>query len=103
MDDPSHDPVDHARTTRLHAGESLINGRSWPGYLLGLLSVIGVFRCLVAFATGHSHHGLIIGALAVVAAASCLLWLVAEHRRVRRVEERWHQQHPDVPRQRPAS
>jgi hypothetical protein len=34
MGDTFHDPVDHLRTTRPFAGESLIDVLHWPGYLL---------------------------------------------------------------------
>jgi hypothetical protein len=103
MGDTFHDPVDHMRTTRCHAGESLINVRSWPGYLLIVLGVVAVFRCLTTFGTGHSDRGIIAGALAIVTVALGLAWLWVERRRVRRIEDRWHAEHPGVPRQRPAS
>lgn len=103
MGDTFHDPVDHVRTTRSHAGESLINVRSWPGYLLIVAGVVAVFRCLVTFGTGHSDRGVIAGAIAIVALPSGLVWLWVEHRRVRRIEDRWQDEHPGVPRQRPAS
>jgi hypothetical protein len=32
-----------------------------------------------------------------------LVWLAVEHRRVRRIFDRWYLEHPDVSRQRPAS
>lgn len=81
----------------------MINVRSWAGYVLVLAGVIGVFGCLVAFGTGHSYRREVMGAIAVVAATSGLMWVVIEHRRVRRLELRWLAEHPDVPRQRPAS
>ena len=34
MGDTYRDPVDHFRTTRPLAGESLIDVLHWPGYLL---------------------------------------------------------------------
>jgi hypothetical protein len=103
MGDTFHDPLDHARTTRRHAGESMIDAMSWPGYLLIGVSVIAVFRCLVAFGTGHGNQGMIIGVIAIVAVTSGLVWIMVEHRRVRRIEDRWYDEHPHVPRQRPAS
>lgn len=103
MGDTFYDPVDHMRTTRSHAGESLINVRSWPGYLLVFVGVVGVFRCLVAFGTGHSDRGVVMAAIAVVATALGLVWVVIEHRRVGGVESRWLAEHPAAPRQRPTS
>lgn len=41
MGDTYHDPVDHLRTTRPLAGESLIDVLHWPGYLLVVVGVIG--------------------------------------------------------------
>ncbi|HXY64783.1 MAG TPA: protein UsfY [Mycobacterium sp.] len=103
MGDTFHDPVDHVRTTRLHAGESLIDPRSWPGHLLIVIGVVAIFRCLATFGAGHSDRGVIAAAIAIVAVTSGVLWLVVEHRRVCRVEDRWHEHHPGVQRQRPAS
>ncbi len=103
MGDTFHDPVDHARTTRRHAGQSLIDPRSWPGLLLTVIGVAAIFRCLTTFGTGHNDRGVIAGVIAIVALTSGVVWLVAEHRRVRRVEDRWHDEHPDAQRQRPAS
>lgn len=103
MGDTFHDPVDHMRTTRLHAGESLTDTLSWPGYLSLAVSVIAVFRCLVAFGTGHSDRGMIAAAIAILALTLGLAWLTVERRRVRRTEDRWYDEHPQARRQRPAS
>ncbi|MGH3531617.1 MAG: protein UsfY [Mycobacterium sp.] len=103
MGDTYRDPVDHVRTTRSHAGESMIDVVSWPGYLLIVAGVIAVVGCLAAFGTGHHSQGMTTGVLAVVAMTVGLVWLAIEHRRVRRLEERWHSAHPEVRRQRPAS
>lgn len=43
------------------------------------------------------------GMVAVVAAIVGLVWLAVEHRRIRRLADRWYSEHPDVYRQRPAS
>jgi hypothetical protein len=32
-----------------------------------------------------------------------LAWLAVEHRRIRRIADRWYAEHPEVRRQRPAS
>ena len=79
----------------------MIDVMSWPGYLLIVMSVIAVFRCLIAFGTGQSNQGMIIGVIAIVALTLGLVWVMVEHRRVRRIEDRWHDEHPDVRRQRP--
>ena len=103
MGDTYRDPVDHVRTTRSHAGESMIDVASWPGYLLVVAGVIAVVGSLAAFGTGHHDQGMTTGIVAVVTMTVGLVWLAIEHRRVRRIEERWHDAHPDARRQRPAS
>ncbi len=103
MGDTYRDPVDHLRTTRSHAGESMIDVLRWPGYLLVVAGVIAVVGSLAAFGTGHQDQGTTTGIIAVATMTVGLLWLAIEHRRVRRIEERWHDAHPDVRRQRPAS
>jgi hypothetical protein len=32
-----------------------------------------------------------------------LIWLAFEHRRIRRIADRWYAEHPEVSRQRPCS
>lgn len=103
MGDTYRDPIDHARTTRPHAGESLIDVMSWPGYLFVVVGVIAVFRCLVALGTGHDGRSLISGVIAIAATAVGLVWLKVERARIRRLENRWYDEHPDAYRQRPAS
>jgi len=103
MGDTYHDPVDHLRTTRPLAGESLIDVMHWPGYLFVVAGVIGVCASLAAFGTGHQHEGMTAGVMAVVVMVLGLVWLAVEHRRIRGIFERWNAEHPDVPRQWPAS
>jgi FtsH-binding integral membrane protein len=103
MGDTYRDPVDHVRTTRSHAGESMIDVASWPGYLLLVTGVIAVVGCLAAFGTGHQTQGMTTGVIAVVALTFGLVYVAFEHRRVRRIEDRWYQAHPEVRRQPPAS
>lgn len=43
------------------------------------------------------------GIVAVVAAVLGLAWLAVEHRRIRRIADRWYTEHPEVHRQWPAS
>jgi hypothetical protein len=75
----------------------------WPGHLLIVIGVVAIFRCLATFGAGHSDRGVIAGAIAIVAVTSGVVWLVAEHRRILRIEDRWQDAHPYVHRQRPAS
>jgi hypothetical protein len=103
MGDTYHDPVDHLRTTRPLAGESLIDVLHWPGYLLVVAGVVGVCASLAAFGTGHQHQGMTAGVTAVLVTVAGLIWLAVEHRRIRGIFERWAADHPEVPRQWPES
>ena len=103
MGDTYRDPVDHLRTTRPYAGESMIDVVCWPGYLLVVVGVIAVVGCLAAFGTGHGSHGMTTGVVAIVAVTLGLVWVAVEHRRVRRIADRWYDEHPEVRRQRPCS
>ena len=81
----------------------MIDVVSWPGYLLVVAGVIAVVGSLTAFGTNHHSEGMATGVIAVAAMTVGLIWIAIEHRRVRRIEERWYDAHPDVRRQRPAS
>lgn len=90
----ARDPIDHFRTTQHHAGESFIDIYCWPG----LLSIaLGIISLIVSVASAaYQHHewvstAAIVGALAI---AGGVAWLVIEHHRVLRIEERWHAEHP---------
>lgn len=103
MGDTFRDPVDHLRTTRPLAGESLIDVLHWPGYLLVVAGVIGGVGSLAAFGTGHQAQGMTAGVVAIAVTVIGLVWLAVEHRRVRRIADRWYDEHPEVHRQRLAS
>ena len=72
------------------------------------LVVIGValvlfVGCLAAFATRHHDVGLMLGSASAAGFVIGSLWMAIEHVRVRRIEERWYAEHPEVTRQRPPS
>jgi hypothetical protein len=96
MGDTFHDPVDHVRTTRPHAGRAVIDVMGWPGYTLLVVGMVAGISCLTAFATGHDRQGLEVAAFAVFAAGLGTLWLLFEHRRIGRVNQQWHRAHPEV-------
>jgi uncharacterized membrane protein YhhN len=96
MGDNYHDPVDHLRTTRQLAGESMIDVVHWPGYLLMVAGLVGVCGSLAAFGTGHQHEGMTAGVTAVIVMVLGLVWLAVEHRRIRRIADRWYDEHPEV-------
>lgn len=103
MGDTYRDPVDHLRTTRPLAGESLIDVLHWPGYVLIVAGVVGGVGSLAAFGSGHQHEGMAAGVAAIVVTVLGLVWLMVEHWRIRRIAERWYAEHPEVSRQRPGS
>lgn len=95
MGDTHHDPVDHCRTTHPHAGESMIDVYCWPGLLSIALGVISLVGCVAAAAYNHHEWILTTGVVGAMAIAGGSAWLILEHRRVMRIESRWHQEHPD--------
>jgi Flp pilus assembly protein TadB len=88
-------PVDHARTTRQHAGESLTNGANAPGLAGSALAVIALTVGLFAVAAGHLMGGAIALIVAVILGGLSAAWLLRTHRRVRDAELRWHAAHSD--------
>src|SRR3979409_888382 len=97
------DPVDHARTTRPHAGESMKDNKIMPGLVVIGVALVLFVSCLAAFATSHQDVGL---TLASLACAGFILGgggLLCDHLRLRRIEERGDAEHPDTERQRPSS
>jgi multisubunit Na+/H+ antiporter MnhB subunit len=103
MGDDSHDPIDHARTTRQHAGESMKNGANAPGLALLAAGVIATVVCLASLATGHTSVGVTAALIAVLGYLAGAVWLAIAHRRVRAVEQQWLVEHPSVPEQPPTS
>lgn len=102
MGDTFHDPVDHMRTTRPHAGRAVINVAAWPGYSLLVVGLLAVAGALVAFGTGNDHQGVVMAVMAVVASVIGVWWLLIEHRRIGRVTDLWHVTHADIARQQPS-
>ncbi len=103
MPDLSQDPVDHARTTRQHAGESMKNGVNAPGLIAVGVGVVALVAGLYAFASGHEIAGAVAVALAVLHSGAGVGWLAVAHRRVRETERRWHAEHPGEPYESPTS
>lgn len=97
------DPVDHTRTTRTHAGESMKDNVIMPALIVIGVALVLFVGGLAAFATRHHDVGLMLGSLSLAGFLIGALWMAFEHLRVRRIEDRWHADHPEVARQRPAS
>lgn len=97
------DPVDHARTTRSHAGETMKDNRNMPALLVVALGLVLFVGCLTAFASGSIGVGVLLALLALIGVSVGSLWLAAAHRRARDIERRWYDGHPDVKPQEPNS
>lgn len=93
MGDRHHDPSDHYRTTQPHAGLSMKDNLFWPGLILLTIAVLAMI--FTAAAAGY-HHGEWLpttGLIAVLGTVAGALWLLAEYRRVIRIDERWRVAH----------
>jgi tetrahydromethanopterin S-methyltransferase subunit C len=96
MGDDSSDPIDHARTTRQHAGETMTNGANGPGLIIMALGVMAMVFGLAALASGAAAAGWVAAVIAVVAFVVGGTWLFVTHRRVRRQEIDWAREHSPV-------
>jgi archaellum biogenesis protein FlaJ (TadC family) len=103
MGDKPQDPVDHARTTRKHAGQNVKNTAAMPALVSIGLAVVAFCIGLFGFATAHEVVGIVAMLVAAVLAVAGFWWLARERRRVRRVEAEYVATHPGADRQTPAS
>jgi multisubunit Na+/H+ antiporter MnhB subunit len=103
LDCRKNTPVDHARTTRQHAGEALKNGANAPGLAGAAVAVIALTVGLFAVAAGHPGGGAIALIVAVVLGALSAVWLLRAHRKARDAELRWHAAHSERPAPPPSS
>lgn len=103
MGDTGADPVDHARTTREHAGETMKNGANAPGLFAAALGVVALVAGLFGVAAGQTTVGVIALAVAAVAGIVGLAWLAYTHRQVRKNEREWYAAHSDEPAPPPTS
>lgn len=103
MGNTSRDPVDHARTTRQHAGETMKNGYNAPGLILVAVGVLATVVAMATFASGESGAGTVSTITAIVVLAAGGLWLMIAHRQVRQRELHWAADHPEADVQPPAS
>jgi O-antigen/teichoic acid export membrane protein len=103
MGNTAQDPVDHARTTRKHAGQNIKNTAAMPGLVAIVLAVVSAVVCLFFLANGDADVGVIAAAVAVAWAAAGFGWLRRERRRVRRLEAEYLSEHPGAEPQIPSS
>ncbi|OCB55311.1 hypothetical protein A9X02_09480 [Mycobacterium malmoense] len=97
------DPVDHQRTARRHAGETVTYGANAPGLAGSAVAVVALTVGLFALATGHAAAGWTAVVLAAVLGAASAVWLVRTHRRVRETGLAWHAANSDEPAPPPTS
>jgi protein-S-isoprenylcysteine O-methyltransferase Ste14 len=97
------DPVDHARTTRRHAGETFKHAANAPGLAGVAVAVVALIVGLFALATGHAVAGFVAVIVAAVCGAAGCAWLLRTHRRVREAEVRWEATNYDRPAPPPSS
>lgn len=90
------DPVDHARTTRPHAGETMKDAGNLPALALMLVALVSFVGCLAAFGTSRGGIGVWLAVVAVVLFVVSGLWFGLEHRRIRRKERQWNVDHASV-------
>jgi hypothetical protein len=97
------DPVDHSRTFRQHAGETVTHPPHAPGVYGVVAAATALVLGLCAFATGHPVAGCVAAVPAAVLGAASAAWLLHSHRKVRIAEVRWHEEHCEEPAPPPAS
>ena len=103
MPDDSRDPVDHARTYRQHAGETMKAGKNSPGLIAVGLGVLSLVIGLFSFANGSTATGVVGVVLAVLLIGGGLLWLLRTHRKVEAQHQDWVRDHPEAPYEPPTS
>ena len=96
MGDTSRDPIDHHRTTRARAGESLKSGAKTPGLFLLAMGVVAFVICLAGFAHGSVTFGIAAAVVALLAVGAGFAWLGMESRRIRDAQQQWRDVHHDA-------
>ena len=96
MPDTSRDPVDHSRTTRQHAGETMKAGVNAPGLIAVGLGVLSTVIALFSFANGSRTTGIVGIVAAVLLIGGGLAWLARAHRKVQLQQLEWHRDHPEA-------
>ncbi len=91
MKPPKNDPVDHARTFRQHAGETVTYGPRAPGVYAAVVATAALIVGLYALATGLLVPGCVAVGVAAVLGAAGAAWILRTHRKVRDAELRWHE------------
>ncbi|MGV9666701.1 hypothetical protein ACWDUL_05300 [Nocardia niigatensis] len=79
---------DSARTTRSHAGESMVDPRNWPGLIVFALGIVALVATLTAAGYGFGGWAIVAGVICVVCLAVGAALVVIEHGRVKHREGR---------------
>jgi len=95
MGDTAKDPVDHARTNCQFTGETMKDIRFIPGLVLCALGVGALAGGIHLLAIGSVGEGVPAAVVAIVAAAAGVTWMLAEHHRIVRRNQRWLAEHPN--------
>ena len=103
MKSSKSDPVDHARTFRRHAGETVAHGPHALGVYGAVVAAAALVIGLCGLATGHLLAGFVAVVVAAVLGGASAAWLLHTHRKVRAAELRWHAQNSDEPAPPPTS
>ncbi len=103
MGNTGRDPIDHSRTTRKWAGETMKNTATTPGLVVGALAVVAFVIGLFMFAASHTTAGIVAEVIAVVAFAIAALWILGQHRKVTRQEAAYRAEHPTTPAEPPTA
>ncbi|MGB6209051.1 LapA family protein [Mycobacterium sp.] len=93
MGDTSRDAIDHHRTTRPRAGESMKNGAKTPGLFLLAAGVVAFVVCLASFAERAVGVGIGAAVVALLATGAGFAWLGMDSRRIRHVQREWSNAH----------
>ncbi|MDN4522186.1 hypothetical protein JN086_23015 [Mycolicibacterium austroafricanum] len=103
MPDTSRDPVDHARTYRQHAGETMKAGVNAPGLIAVGIGVLSLVIGLFSFANGSRSAGVAAVVVALLLVGGGLAWLARAHHKVQKKQQDWHREHPEAPYEPPTS
>jgi hypothetical protein len=88
------DHVDHGRTTRRDAGESVHNAVKMPGLVVVGAAVLAFVVCVTNFALGEVDAGIDAAIVGLLAFGAGLDWLAMDRRRIRQAERDWLSGHP---------
>ncbi len=73
------------------------NTRTTPGLALSAVAVMALASALYLLAVRHMAGAALAAGIATAVGAAGAAWILIEHRRVVRREERWLSAHPQVP------